>query len=108
MIRFTDAIEVHAAPLVADAYTRSRDWSKSRLVWAGRGHVQPDRTFEARSPERDTSQERLLVYLPADVPVSAVDRVRYRGTWWEVDGEPMRWPHGALRHTRIRAWRVRN
>ncbi|ARZ66907.1 hypothetical protein SMD11_1246 [Streptomyces albireticuli] len=106
MPRFGDPVEVYAAPLSDGVYTRSRDWASAHRVWAGLAHVQPDRSFEVRSPERETSQERLFVYLPWGVPVHAVDRIRYGGEWFEVDGEPMRWGHGSLRHVRIRAWRA--
>lgn len=76
------------------------------VVWSGFGHVQPDRTVEARSPARETAQERLRVYLPFGVPLSSLDRIRYRDQIFEIDGEPMRWPHGGLRHTRAHVWRA--
>lgn len=106
MIHFTDPVEIHSAPIKGGAYTRSRDWDNAELVWSGLAHVQPDRSFEVRSPERETSQERLVVYLPMNAPVDSTDRISFGGMWFEVDGEPMRWPHGSLRHIRVRAWRA--
>ncbi|MFG2228027.1 hypothetical protein [Streptomyces sp. NPDC048644] len=106
MTFFNDLVEIHTAPIAEGVYTRHRDWDNAKLAWSGLATVQPDRSFEVRSPERDTSQERLLVYLPWGVPVDSTDRVFYADEWFEVDGEPMRWAHGSLRHVRIRAWRA--
>ncbi|MFM9367585.1 hypothetical protein [Streptomyces sp. Da 82-17] len=105
---FNDPVEIHSAPIVEGAYTRHRDWDNATKVWAGLANVQPERSFETRSPERETAQERLLVYLPWGTPVDAPDRLLIDGLWFEVDGEPMRWNYGSLRHVRIRAWRVTN
>ncbi|MGI5531528.1 hypothetical protein ACQEVX_30370 [Streptomyces syringium] len=106
MFRFSDPVEVLAAPLSEGAYASTRDWARSSVVWSGLGHVQPDGSVEAQSPARETAQERMLIYLPVGVPVSSTDRIRYHGGVFEVDGEPMRWPHGGLRHVRIRVWRA--
>ncbi|MEU5187001.1 hypothetical protein AB0G83_07575 [Streptomyces klenkii] len=103
---FTESVEVHRAPLAATAYTNHRDWQQAVKTWSGRASVQPDRSFEVRSPARETAQERLLIYLPAGVDVDSADRVLWRRRWFEVDGEPARWTQGSLRHIRIRAWRV--
>ncbi|MBB5123252.1 head-tail adaptor [Streptomyces eurocidicus] len=99
-------MEVHRAPLAPTAYTNHRDWQQAVRVWSGRASVQPDRSFEVRSPARETAQERLVLYLPAGADVDSADRVLWRGRWFEVDGEPARWTQGSLPHVRIRAWRV--
>jgi hypothetical protein len=103
----TEPVEVHRAPLVSSAYTARRDWGNAELVWSGRAMVQPDRAFWPRSPERETTQDRLNVYLPLGAAVESADRLFVLGEWWEVEGEPQRWPHGAVAHTRIKVWKVR-
>ncbi|GAA0455799.1 hypothetical protein GCM10009544_18160 [Streptomyces stramineus] len=105
-MHFTESVEVHRAPLASTSYTNHRDWDQAVRAWTGPAHVQPDRSFEVRSPARETAQERLVIYLPPGADVDSADRVLWRHRWFEVDGEPARWMHGSLRHIRIRAWRV--
>ncbi|MEV0445284.1 hypothetical protein AB0I84_07545 [Streptomyces spectabilis] len=106
MRHFHDPVVIRRAPLTASAYTNRRDWENARTLWSGLASVQPDRAFEVRSPERETAQERLVVYLPWGTPVDSTDRIVWDGRTFEVDGEPMRWQQGSLRHVRIRAWRA--
>ncbi|MEU1353880.1 hypothetical protein ABZ410_08240 [Streptomyces cinnamoneus] len=104
-----DHVEVHRAPLVDAGYTRKRDWglpTDRTRVWAGRASVQPDRSFEVRSPARETAQRRLRVYLPHRAAVESADRLLIAGRWHEVDGVPMVWGTGGLRHVRVNAWEV--
>ncbi|GHF38608.1 hypothetical protein GCM10010218_19730 [Streptomyces mashuensis] len=104
-----DHVEVHRAPLVESAYTRKRDWAlppERTRHWSGRASVQPDRSFEVRSPARETAQRRLRVYLPAGATVESADRLLIGGRWYEVDGAPMVWGTGGLRHVRVNAWEV--
>ncbi|WP_259454003.1 hypothetical protein [Streptomyces ginkgonis] len=89
------------------AYTSHRDWERAEPVWAGLASVQPDRTFWSRSPARETSQERLCVFLPIEAEVDAADRVRIGQLWFQVEGEPQRWPVGSLAHTFVKVWRVK-
>ncbi|MER6912241.1 hypothetical protein ABT354_11255 [Streptomyces sp. NPDC000594] len=107
-MHFRDPVTVLRAELVPGTYTTRRDWPTARPVWSGLAGVQPDRGFEARSPERETAQERLIVYLPWGVPVDSTDRITVAGRTYDVDGPPMRWSQGSLRHIRIRAWRAMN
>ncbi|MFF9481397.1 hypothetical protein [Streptomyces sp. NPDC014733] len=107
MRAFKVRVEVHRAENVAGAYTSHRDWENARVVWSGWASVQPDRAFEYRSPERETSQIRQVVFLPPDADVEAVDRLLIRGEMFEVEGEPLPWRTGALSHIYIKAWRVR-
>lgn len=104
-----DHVEVHRAPLVASGYTNKRDWSlppERTRVWSGPASVQPDRSFEVRSPSRETAQRRLRVYLPHGVAMDSADRLLITGRWYEVDGAPMTWGAGNLRHVRVNAWEV--
>lgn len=104
---FTDPVRIIRADITKDGpYAKKRDWKNSRTVFGGLACVQPDRAFEVRSPERETAQERLLVYLPAGTDVDSADRIEYHGLTYEVDGDPLEWRHLSLRHVRIRAWRV--
>ncbi|MFD7336664.1 hypothetical protein ACFV98_11755 [Streptomyces violascens] len=97
---------VRRADIKDSAYTRRRDWAHARTVFEGLAHVQPDRVFEARSPERETAQERLNVFLPWGADVDSADRIEFDGRTYEVDGDPMEWNYGSIRHVRLRAWRV--
>lgn len=103
---FTTPVLIYRAPVVKETYARERDWGQAALVWAGLGCTQPDKTWEARSPERDTSQERLALWLPPSAEADSADRAWLHDMWWEVDGEPQQWPHGSLPHVRLRVWRV--
>ncbi|MFI6684970.1 hypothetical protein [Streptomyces sp. NPDC050485] len=103
---FTDPVQVWRAEVIESAYTKKRDWTNKKLVFEGLANTQPDRAFEVRSPERETAQERILIYLPHGTDVDSADRVFFGGHWFEVDGNPMEWTHRSLRHVRIRAWRV--
>ncbi|GAA4071304.1 hypothetical protein GCM10022284_03730 [Streptomyces hundungensis] len=106
MFLFSDRVAVRRADIKDSTYTRRRDWSTARTVFEGLAHVQPDRAFEARSPERETAQERLRVFLPWGTDVDSADRVEFDGRTYEVDGEPMEWNYGSIRHVRVRVWRV--
>ncbi|OKH96598.1 hypothetical protein AB852_00695 [Streptomyces uncialis] len=93
--------------MIAGAYTSRRDWENASLVWSGCAAVHPDRSFEYRSPERETSQIRQVVYLPPGAQVEATDRILIGGVFYDIDGEPLPWTHGSLGHIQVRAWRVR-
>ncbi|MCY0923845.1 hypothetical protein OS965_37920 [Streptomyces sp. H27-G5] len=103
---FNDEVLVLRAGLTDTAYGKKRDWAHASVVFKGLGNVQPDRSFEVRSPERETAQERILVYLPIGADVGSADRLRCGSQLYEVDGVPSPWEHGSLRHVRVRAWRV--
>ncbi|MGK5496388.1 hypothetical protein [Streptomyces sp. URMC 125] len=108
MLRFfTELVSVHRVQKTEGVYAK-RDWTNAAVVWSGPASVQPDRAFEVRSPERDTSQIRLNVYLPPDADVLPTDRIRIAGEFYEVDGEPMPWRAGSLRHIQLKVWKVRN
>lgn len=104
---FTTPVEIYRAPLVKDTYARARDWDNAVLVWSGLGCPQPDKTWETRSPERDTTQERLSLWLPPSATnLDSTDRAWIRDMWWELDGEPQKWLYTPLPHVRVRVWRV--
>lgn len=42
----------------------------------------------------EQSVANMWLYLPLDAPASAVQRIRYDGRTWEIDGEPGRQPGG--------------
>ncbi|MCM1967798.1 head-tail adaptor protein [Streptomyces sp. G1] len=86
-------------------YTRRRDWTQARTIWAGRASVQPARASGAAGPDRETVQERVTVYLPPDAAVDSTDRLLWAGRTYDVDGVPMRWAHGSRRHTRVQGRR---
>ncbi|WP_424214787.1 hypothetical protein ACN20G_23465 [Streptomyces sp. BI20] len=109
-----DKVRVLKAPVVQSGpYTKSRDWgTAARGPWLA-ANVQPDRAFEVQSPERETSQERVLVFLPAGTDVDSADRIEVQEVTaastvrvYEVDGIPMRWNYTSQQHVRVRAWRV--
>jgi hypothetical protein len=108
MAQYNAVVEVYSASEIEGAYTVKRDWDHPVLVLASRAEVQPDRTFEMRSPDRDLAQERLHVYLPYTELVDDQHRVKLRGLWYQIDGPPQLWPDGSTRHTHLIIWRAKN
>lgn len=107
MYAATDLVEVwRANAKVENAYTSRPDWDRAVRVWSGLASVQPDRSYEAFTPARDTSTDRLKVYLPYDAVVEATDRILISGFFYEVDGEPRRHSQTSRKHTFITAWRA--
>ncbi|MEU5382671.1 hypothetical protein [Kitasatospora cineracea] len=102
----THLVEVRRAPIIADAYTRERDWENAQVVWSGWASVQPDRSAGTRSPERDTSFERLTVFLPAAAAVEPADRITVDGTAYEAESPPQLWTHRSLSYSRVTVWRT--
>ncbi|MFJ4093447.1 hypothetical protein ACIPYS_17855 [Kitasatospora sp. NPDC089913] len=107
MPRYVEPVEIHRAALVADAYTNRRDWEHSTRVWSGLASVQPGKPYTVRSPERETTVDRLLVYLPSSAVVDSADRITVRGVTYQVEDEPAHWRAGVLSHITIKAVRVR-
>lgn len=108
MNQYAETIEVYSAAEVEGAYSVKKDWTNPVLVLSSRASVQPDQTFEIRSPERDLAQERLHVYMPYTELVDDQHRVKWRGLWYEIDGPPNLWPYGSTRHTHLIIWRAKN
>ncbi|MFB8199396.1 hypothetical protein [Kitasatospora purpeofusca] len=92
---------------MADAYTRRRDWGRAATVWTGRASVQPFRSTSPAEPERETTTEILIVFLPPTAVIDSADRIVLRGQVYEVQGEPAVWRAGALSHIRVTVWRAR-
>ncbi|MEU1176553.1 head-tail adaptor protein [Streptomyces sp. NPDC005820] len=104
---FTDFVEVYRAEIVADAYTKKRDWDAAVKVWAGSASVQPASTTEADSQERETTDIHITVFLPPTADVDSTDRLVVDGITYEVRSEPRIWRQGSLAHIYLRARRVR-
>ncbi|MEV6551752.1 head-tail adaptor protein [Streptomyces sp. NPDC051597] len=97
---------IRRADIATSAYTKRRDWAHARTVFQGLAHVQPDRTSDTQPPERETAQERLRIFLPWGTDVDSADRIEIDGRTYEVDGSPMEWGYGSIRHVRVRVWGV--
>jgi hypothetical protein len=108
MSQWDEVVEVYSAAENTDGIYTKRDWTSPVLVLASRASVQPEKNFEMRSPERDLAQERLHVYLPYTELIDDQHRVKWRGTWFEVDGPPDLWPYGSTRYTHLIIWRAKN
>lgn len=107
MSLFTDPVEVwRTTEKIENAYTSRLDWDQAVKVWSGLGSVQPDKSYESYTPARDTSQERLRVYLPLEADVTDLDRIRVGEAFYEVDGSPRRRTQTSCRHIRLTAWRA--
>ena len=107
MTQWDERIEVYSATETDDVYARW-DWDHPTLVLSSRASVQPEKSFEMRSPERDLAQERLHVYMPYTELVDDQHRVKWRDLWFEIDGPPDLWPYGSTRHTHLLIWRAKN
>lgn len=87
VIRNSDVIEVHRAPVVTDEYNREiRDWSSSTIVKTGRASIQHYLALE-EDIDRQTETEGARLF--TDTPdmrgaILAEDRVKYDGRFWEV------------------------
>jgi len=106
---FTDSepVEVwRTSATVTNAYTSRKDWDQAVMVGMWVGSVQPGKSYESYTPDRDVSQERLNLFLPLDADVTDTDRVRVRGNWYEVDGNPRRHTQTSRRHTSLTVWRA--
>lgn len=101
MISFaTDVITRLRAPFVTDSYgNHVLDWSTPAELTITGCRVQP-----LQSNEYTTDSERIAVRLrtfaPAGSDVTGVDRIRFNGIDYSVDGDPLAWssPTGGLAH----------
>ncbi|WP_406153575.1 hypothetical protein OH797_31900 [Streptomyces anulatus] len=107
MHHFNDWIEVRRAEIEADAYTRRRAWDSAVSVWAGWASVQPADADEADSPERETTNAHIKVFLPPTAVVDSMDRLVVDGITYEVRSEPKVWRRRSLAHIYVKAWRVK-
>jgi head-tail adaptor len=104
---FTDPVEVWRTTADSqNAYTSRKDWDQAVKLWDGLGSVQPDKAYESYTPNRSVSQERRSVFLPLDVDVTATDRLKLEGHWFEIDGEPRHHTQTSRRHIKLTAWRA--
>ncbi|GAA3136628.1 hypothetical protein GCM10010466_29300 [Planomonospora alba] len=102
---YTERVTILRAPLADSVYGQVRDWSKVRPAGAFRASVQPspgNQSAPDESADRETALTRLRVYLQGSADVSAEDRVRWRGTDYEVVGQPYVWhSRGRARYTAL-------
>jgi hypothetical protein len=108
MPQYDEIVEVFSAPEEEGSYTAKRDWSQAVSVLRTRASVQPDKTYENWSPDRDLSSSRLWVYLPYTEIIESTHRLKWREEWYQIDGPPELWPYGSTRHTRLMVWRAEN
>ncbi|MFE6282436.1 hypothetical protein [Streptomyces sp. NPDC057877] len=69
--------------------------------------MQPAGTTE-RTDDRDTVDSAWTCFLPPTADIRATDRIRWRSTVYEVDGDPQPFDdlRGATRHIEVRLRRV--
>jgi hypothetical protein len=103
-----ETITVLKASLVVDSRTRSeyRDWDNAVLSDYGDCSLQPARTSEGSgsgvAPDRELILYDVRLIGPPTLVVGKDDRIQWRGTTYEVFGEPERWYHrGKLRHVAL-------
>ncbi|HLL68815.1 MAG TPA: hypothetical protein VK453_24340 [Micromonosporaceae bacterium] len=88
-----DTITVLRAELtVTERYgsKRHRDWSTATSTTVSGVSVQPFTAVE-QTADREHAATRLRLFAPPTLDLAATDRVVWRGTTFEVDGEPARW-----------------
>jgi len=104
---FTDPITIKRAPLVEDAYGRRRDWGQAVTVWSGIGAALPYRRVAgSASPDRETSHQRVTVYLSGDADIDSADQLTIRGQVYTLDGPPWIWRLGSRVYVQMDARRV--
>lgn len=93
-----ETVQVLVAASGTDAYgNTTTDWggASSRDVET-LAPPEPRPTDEAVTDARNAVVSGWTLYLPADDPVTARDRVRVRGQDYPVQGTPQHWPVGVV------------
>lgn len=87
-----ETVTVLRAPLVTDPrYGRKvRDWANAVAHDVSGVQVQPLAAAETDAG-REYVATRMRLFGPFGADIEAADRVAYRGTTFEVDGEPAHW-----------------
>lgn len=87
-----DTITVLDAPLVAaDRYGKQvRDWAHGTSTVVEWCSLQPYAASEDTA-DREFANSHMRLFAPPGTAITAVSRVRYDGTTYEVDGEPGHW-----------------
>ncbi|MBD0739842.1 hypothetical protein [Streptomyces sp. CBMA29] len=111
MSHMTDWVEVHRAPIIADAYSNHRDWDQSEIVWSGWASVQPAITQPSSRggshlPTKETEDERVKVFLPPTADILPSDRIWSDDDVYTVDSIPGDFRKRQLPHIRVLAWRA--
>lgn len=108
---FNETVVILRAAPVADRYgsqsSRQRNWADA-VETTVRAGVQPNVGSETTG-DRDQVASGIRVWLPAGTDVTVVDRIRWDGKTFEVDGEPLPWrpPRGRSAHLEILARQVK-
>lgn len=88
-----ETVRILTGTAVADPYSGEStriDWTNPAEFVQPRCSVQPVQGNELTF-NRDTVITRWQLWGPADMPVTAYDRIQHRGDVYEVDGDIMRW-----------------
>jgi len=98
------------APYTEDRYgneASTRDWSLATEVTIDQCSVQPMIGLETLV-DRDARTTRWIFYGPAGIDVVPMDRIRHRGTTYEVQGDVRQWTGatGNLDNTQMELERV--
>lgn len=91
---FNKIIEVWRAPLVIDAYGKTRDWGNANRIASVPASFQPYRPLTWTKEDvinRDTTVTRYKLYTRIIFDIEPTDRVKVDGEWWEIDGDPGIW-----------------
>jgi head-tail adaptor len=69
----------------------TRDWANAARVDIAGASVQPYGTAAEMTVDREYTSTHLRLFAPAGTDLDAADRIEWRGTSYEIDGEPMAW-----------------
>ncbi len=104
---YVDPIDVLTRPAPTAGYGGRDEFNwATASVRSVQGVFQPETSTED-TEDRQVVVSRWRLFLPPDVAIRAVDRVRYAGASYEVDGDPEVWKHrGQPDHVEVLVRRV--
>lgn len=91
-----ETVIVRNAPLAAGGRygNQQRDWANATEQTVRDADVQP-LTGTEDTIDREYAATHVRLYAPASADIHTESRIDWRGTTYEVDGEPDRWFDGA-------------
>lgn len=103
-----DEVEVLRAPMRDERGTPCADWGAAAVHRVGGCAVLPSTTSTRRGEAREAVSCDAVLYAPPASDIAARDRVRWRGSLYDVEGAPMprESPTGAVSHVeaRLKRW----
>jgi hypothetical protein len=104
-MQFNDIVDGYRAKLVEDEYGTHRNWAAPSRIFSANAVVLPTKSTESDNPDRELTEVTVSIYLKP-VSITAHDRLKVNGVWYEVRGEPVTWKGRTASYMRINARRI--